>query len=56
MADSLQTLVEHFRHEFIDGDADAKADFIADIESWARVHGLVMGNGQVRPQKDTEEL
>lgn len=48
MAEVLQKLVNHFQTQFIDGDEDARADFTADLESWARVHGLVMGNGQVR--------
>jgi glutathione synthase len=49
MAESLGSLVEHFRKEFLEGSEDAKADFTADIESWARVHGLVMGNGAPTP-------
>ena len=49
MAESLQHLVDHFQKEYIDGTEDAKADFLADVESWARVHGLVMGNGQPTP-------
>lgn len=48
MSDSMQDLVKHFQTEFVDGSEDAHADFLADVESWARVHGLVMGNGQVR--------
>jgi len=48
MSASVQNLVNHLQTEFIDGTADAHADFLADVESWARVHGLVMGNGQVR--------
>jgi hypothetical protein len=48
MAESLQHLVDQFEKEYIEGTDDAKADFLADIESWTRVHGLVMGNGQVR--------
>ena len=48
MAATLQKLVDHFQTQFIDGDETARADFTADVESWARVHGLVMGNGQVR--------
>jgi hypothetical protein len=47
MAEFLQPLVDHFQREFLEGTEDAKADFTADVESWARVHGLVMGNGQV---------
>jgi hypothetical protein len=27
---------------------ESRLDFIADIEGWARVHGLVMGSGAVR--------
>lgn len=48
MAEVLQKLVDHFQTQFVDGDENARADFTADVESWARVHGLVMGNGQVR--------
>lgn len=46
--EAQQALVNHFKSEYLDGSEDARADFQADIESWARVHGLVMGNGMVR--------
>lgn len=56
MSDSMQALVNHFQTEFVEGNEDAHADFLADVESWARVHGLVMGNGQVRSRKSTWKL
>lgn len=56
MSDSMQALVNHFQTEFVDGSEDAHADFLADVESWTRVHGLVMGNGQVRRCKSTWKI
>jgi hypothetical protein len=42
------SIPEQLSHLVIDGDAELREEFLADIEGWARVHGLVMGSGAVR--------
>lgn len=44
---SSNDLVDFYRSNFLEYNDDYKFQFIDDVKCWARVHGLVMGDGQV---------
>eukprot|EP01122_Echinamoeba_exundans_P012724 TRINITY_DN5404_c0_g3_i3.p2 TRINITY_DN5404_c0_g3~~TRINITY_DN5404_c0_g3_i3.p2 ORF type:complete len:369 (-),score=51.10 TRINITY_DN5404_c0_g3_i3:375-1481(-) len=43
------SIPEQLSRIVLDGEAEARDEFLADVEGWARVHGLVMGSGAVAP-------
>lgn len=48
MSSVPQTLVDHFEKTILNNsESEEHEDFLSDLQSFSRVSGLVMGNGQV---------